>query len=156
MRLRLLTDEPSGHSYIYFSASQFTVCFLRIRQDSGKIFCRHRSEIIISLQLITALLDQKLCRFFCLHALAYDCLVRSFQQMENFLQQLGQGDMQRSTCLRILNRPERYIPRNALRGHLLDWEESIQTADCFVAGRLCQLQREICGLQSLAPAAALY
>ena len=70
--------------------------------------------------------------------------------------QLGQGDMQRSTCLRILNRPERYIPRNALRGHLLDWEESIQTADRFVAGRLCQLQREICGLQSLAPAAALY
>ena len=51
--------------------------------------------------------------------------------------QLGQGDMQRSTCLRILNNwPQRYIPRNALKGHLLDWEESIQTADHFVAGTL--------------------
>ena len=70
--------------------------------------------------------------------------------------QLGDGDKRRSTCLRILNRPERYIPRDALRGHLLDWEESIEGADTFVAGRLCRLRQEIGGMKGLVPAAALY
>ena len=70
--------------------------------------------------------------------------------------QLGDGDKRRSTCLRILNRPERYIPRDALRGHLLDWEESIEGADTFVAGRLCRLRQEIRGMKELVPAAALY
>ncbi len=70
--------------------------------------------------------------------------------------QLGDGDKRRSTCLRILNRPERYIPRGALRGHLLDWAESIEGADTFVAGRLCRLRQEIGGMKRLVPAAALY
>ncbi len=70
--------------------------------------------------------------------------------------QLGDGDKRRSTCLRILNRPERYIPRDALRGHLLDWAESIEGADSFVAGRLCRLRQEIGGMKGLVPAAALY
>lgn len=70
--------------------------------------------------------------------------------------QLGDGDKRRSTCLRILNRPERYIPRDALRGHLLDWAESIEGADTFVAGRLCRLRQEIGGMKGLVPAAALY
>ncbi len=69
---------------------------------------------------------------------------------------IAAGERGRQAYLQILNRPERFLPRNALKGEQISWPESVNTADPVTARHLLQLKLETEGARNLVPAAALY
>lgn len=69
---------------------------------------------------------------------------------------IAAGEQGRRAYLQILNRPERFLPRNALKGEQISWPESVKTADPVTAGHLLRLKQETEGARNLVPAAALY
>ncbi|MGN0372830.1 MAG: ATP-dependent helicase [Enterocloster sp.] len=67
------------------------------------------------------------------------------------------GDLSRSNILSIINRPRRYISRDALEGQKVNWEavKSFYQDKNWMLDRIEQLEYDLCMLKGMAPAAAV-
>lgn len=67
------------------------------------------------------------------------------------------GDLSRANVLRLINRPNRYISRDALEGQTVDWErvKSFYQDRAFMVERIEQLEYDLKLLKNMAPAAAV-
>ena len=67
------------------------------------------------------------------------------------------GDLSRSNVLQIINRPKRYISRDALEGQRVSWEavKSFYQDKNWMMDRIEQLEYDLLMLRNMAPAAAV-
>lgn len=71
--------------------------------------------------------------------------------------QAASGDLSRANVFRLINRPNRYISRDALEGQTVDWErvKSFYQDRAFMVERIEQLEYDLNILKNMAPAAAV-
>lgn len=78
---------------------------------------------------------------------------------KNVLAYIGaaQGDLSRGNILTIINRPKRYISRDALEGQRVSWEavKSFYQDKNWMVDRVEQLEYDLMMLKNMAPAAAV-
>ena len=78
---------------------------------------------------------------------------------KNVLAYIGaaQGDLSRGNILTIINRPKRYISRDALEGQRVSWEavKSFYQDKSWMVDRVEQLEYDLMMLKNMAPAAAV-
>ena len=67
------------------------------------------------------------------------------------------GDLSRSNILTIINRPKRYMSRDALEGQMVNWEavKSFYQDKNWMLDRIEQLEYDLIMLKTMAPAAAV-
>ena len=67
------------------------------------------------------------------------------------------GDLSRSNILTIINRPKRYVSRDALEGQMVNWEavKSFYQDKNWMLDRIEQLEYDLIMLKTMAPAAAV-
>ena len=67
------------------------------------------------------------------------------------------GDLSRSNVLQIINRPKRYVSRDALEGQQVSWEsvKSFYQDKNWMMDRIEQLEYDLAMLRNMAPAAAV-
>lgn len=67
------------------------------------------------------------------------------------------GDLSRSNILTIINRPKRYVSRDALEGQMVNWEavKSFYMDKNWMLDRIEQLEYDLIMLKTMAPAAAV-
>ena len=67
------------------------------------------------------------------------------------------GDLSRSNVLQIINRPKRYVSRDALEGQQVIWEsvKSFYQDKNWMMDRIEQLEYDLTMLRNMAPAAAV-
>ena len=67
------------------------------------------------------------------------------------------GDLSRSNIITIINRPKRYVSRDALEGQMVNWEavKSFYQDKKWMLDRIEQLEYDLIMLKTMAPAAAV-